>query len=106
VKLPARGEVWWCEPPDIGRRPAVVLSRDLAIAARRIVLVAPCSANIRGLATEVVLDPRTDPVASTCAVNLDALESVGVGVFIERIGRLTPQRMHQLCAALAVAMDC
>ena len=99
-------EVWWCEPPDIGRRPAVVLSRDLAIAVRRIVLVAPCSANIRGLATEVVLDPRPDPVAGACAVNLDALESVGVGVFIERLGTLTPSRMREVCSALAVAVDC
>jgi mRNA-degrading endonuclease toxin of MazEF toxin-antitoxin module len=30
--LPQRGEVWWCEPPDIGRRPVVVLSRDVAMA--------------------------------------------------------------------------
>ena len=79
---------------------------DLAIAARRIVLIAPCSTNIRGLATEVVLDPGTDPVARRCAVNLDALESVGVGVFVERIGMLTPPRMREVCAALAIAVDC
>ena len=105
MTLPAQGEVWWCEPPDIGRRPAIVLSRDLAIAARRIVLVAPCSTNIRGLATEVVLDPRTDPVARMCAANLDALESVGAGVFMERIGRLSPPRMREVCSALAIAVD-
>ena len=29
--LPARGEMWWCELPDVGRRPVVVLSRDAAI---------------------------------------------------------------------------
>jgi hypothetical protein len=29
--LPARGEVWWCELPDIGRRPVVALSRDAVI---------------------------------------------------------------------------
>jgi len=29
--LPARGDVWWCELADIGRRPVVVLSRDAAI---------------------------------------------------------------------------
>jgi mRNA interferase MazF len=37
---------------------------------------------------------------------LDALESIAVGVFIERIGRLTPPRMREVCAALAVAVDC
>jgi len=29
--LPARGEVWWCEMAEIGRRPIVVLSRDAVI---------------------------------------------------------------------------
>ena len=106
MNLPARGEIWWCEPPEIGRRPVVVLSRDLAIIARRRVLVAPCTTNIRGLATEVELDPRTDPVARACAVNLDALESVGFGVLVDRMGKLAPQRMRELCAALAVAVDC
>jgi len=26
--LPERGEVWWCEMAEVGRRPVVVLSRD------------------------------------------------------------------------------
>ena len=29
--LPVRGELWWCEPPEIGRRPVVILSRNAAI---------------------------------------------------------------------------
>jgi mRNA interferase MazF len=39
-------------------------------------------------------------------VALDSLESVSVGVFTERIGTLTPHRMREVCAALAVAVDC
>lgn len=106
MRLPARGELWWCEPPDIGRRPVVVLSRDKAIAARGVAIVAPCSTTIRGLPSEVELDPGTDPVTRSCVVALDSLESLTLGVFIERIGRLEPQRMRQVCAALAVAVDC
>jgi len=30
MPTPLRGELWWCEPPHIGRRPVVVLSRDAA----------------------------------------------------------------------------
>ena len=106
MTLPARGEIWWCEPPAIGRRPVVVVSRDRAISARRVAIVAPCSTTFRGLPSEVELDPTTDPVPRPCVVALDALESVGVGVFIERIGTLGPQRMRELCTALAVAVDC
>jgi mRNA interferase MazF len=40
------------------------------------------------------------------AVNLDSVESVSVGLLIERIGVLSDSRMRQICAALAVATDC
>ncbi len=106
MTLPARGEIWWCEPPDIGRRPVVVLSRNKAISSRRVAIVAPCSTRFRGLPSEVELDPRTDPVSRSCVVALDSLESVTVGLFVERIGRLADERMRQVCAALAVAVDC
>lgn len=103
---PMRGEVWWCEPPDIGRRPVVVLSRDAAIPRLHRALVAPCTTTIRGLASEVVLEPGEDPVDRRSAVNLDSVESVSVGVLTTRLGRLSDIRMRQICTALAVAVDC
>lgn len=104
--LPAWGELWWCEPPGIGRRPVVVLSRDAAIPRLRRTLIAPCTTTIRGLASEVLLEPGDDPVPRQSAVNLDSIESVAVGLLTERLGRLGVQRMRQLCAALEVAVDC
>lgn len=103
---PSRGEVWWCEPPEIGRRPVVVLSRDAAISRLQRVIVAPCTTTIRGLASEVVLEPTDDPVPRTSAVNLDSIESVSVAILVDRIGRLSDDRMAQICAALEVAVDC
>lgn len=104
--IPRRGEVWWCEPPEIGRRPVVVLSRDSAIPRLRRALIAPCTTTIRGLASEVVLEPDEDPVPRRCAANLDSLESVSVGLLIERLGRISDARLQEICAALAVATDC
>ena len=104
--LPLRGEVWWCEPPEIGRRPVVILSRDAAIPRLRRALVAPCTTMIRGLPSEVVLEPGDDPVPRRSAVNLDSVESVGLGVLVERLGRLSDTRMRDICAALEVAVDC
>lgn len=86
--FPCRGELWWAELPDIGRRPVVILSRDPAIPRLRRALVAPCTTTIRGLPSEVVLDPDTDPVSRSSAVNLDSIESVSIGVLVERLGRL------------------
>ncbi len=104
--LPRRGEIWWCEPPNIGRRPVVVLSRDAAIPRLRRALIAPCTTTIRGLASEVTLEPDEDPVPRRSAVNLDSVESVAVGLLVERIGRLSDSRMREVCAALEVATDC
>jgi len=91
---------------EIGRRPVVVLSRDAAIPRLRSALVAPCTTTIRGLASEVVLEPGEDPVPRRSAVNLDAVESVSVAVLVSRLGRLAEPRMRDVCAALAVAVDC
>jgi len=104
--LPARGEVWWCEMAEIGRRPVVVLSRDAVIPRHRRALVAPCTTTIRGLASEVVLEPGEDPVPRRSAVNLDSVESVSLGVLVNRIGRLADSRMREICGALQIAVDC
>jgi mRNA interferase MazF len=104
--IPTRGEVWWCELPQIGRRPVVVLSRDVAIPRLRRTLIAPCTTTVRSLPSEVVLDPEIDPVPRACAVNLDSVESVSIAVLVERLGRLADARMREVCSALAVAVDC
>lgn len=103
---PLRGEVWWCELPEISRRPVVVLSRDVAIPRLCRALIAPCTTIIRGLPSEVVLEAGADPVPRRSAVNLDSVESVSVGVLSERLGRLSDDRMREVCTALAVAVDC
>jgi mRNA interferase MazF len=104
--LPARGEVWWCEVPEVGRRPVVVLSRDVAIPRLRRTLIGPCTTTIRGIPSEVPLDPGEDPIPRPSAVNLDSVESVSVGTLVERLGRLSDRRMRQICAALEVAVAC
>lgn len=91
---------------QIGRRPVVVLSRDVVIPRHRRALVAPCTTTIRGLASEVVLEPDGDPVPLRCAVNLDSVESVSIAILVQRLGRVAELRLREICAALAVAVDC
>ena len=104
--LPARGEVWWCELPEIGPRPVVVLSRDAAIPRLGRTLIAPCTTTVRGIPSEVPVEPGQDPIPRPSAINLDSVESVSVSVLVERLGRLSDARMRQVCAALEVAVAC
>ena len=61
---------------------------------------------VRGIPTEVVLEPSHDPIPLVSAVNLDSVESVSVGTLVERLGRLSDDRMRQICNALEIAVDC
>ena len=104
--VPARGELWWCELAEIGRRPVVVLSRDTAIPRLRRALIGPCTTTIRGIPSEVLLEPGEDPIPQTSVVNLDSVESVSLGTLVERLGRLSDERMRQICGALEIAVAC
>jgi mRNA interferase MazF len=84
----------------------VVLSRDVAIPRLRRALIGPCTTTIRRLATEVPLEPGEDPIPRTSVVNLDSVESVSIGTLVERLGRLSDDRMRQICSALEVAVGC
>ena len=106
MTAPVRGELWWCEHPDIGRRPVVLLSRDAAIRGRRLTMVAPCTTNSRDLPSEVALHAGEDPVPQDCLVSLDSVEQVPVALLVERMGRLSDGRLREVCAALVVAVDC
>jgi mRNA interferase MazF len=82
------------------------LSRDVAIPRLGRSLIAPCTTTIRGLPSEVVLEPGTDPVPRPSAVNLDSIESLSIGALVDRLGRLSDDRMRDVCSALSVAVDC
>jgi mRNA interferase MazF len=54
----------------------------------------------------VRLEPGEDPVPKTSVVNLDSVESVSVGTLVERLGRLSDERMGQIRGALSTAVGC
>ncbi|MGI9100404.1 MAG: type II toxin-antitoxin system PemK/MazF family toxin [Solirubrobacteraceae bacterium] len=100
-----RGEVWWYELPDAGRRPGLILTRQAAIPVLNALLVAPATRTIRGIPTQVRLGPA-DGMPTECALSLDNLLSVPKVLLTERITRLPPARLAELCAALDIAAGC
>ena len=105
MSLPARGEVWWGEAPDARGRPFLVLTRDQAIPVLRTLLVAPVTRTVRGIPTEVRLGREEGlPVESVAA--FDAVTVFPRAMLVRRMGALQSQRAHELCDALAAAVDC
>ncbi|MGI8438744.1 MAG: type II toxin-antitoxin system PemK/MazF family toxin [Thermoleophilaceae bacterium] len=100
-----RGDVWWLELPEEGRRPVCVLTRDAALPVLRSVLVAMVTRTVRGIPTEVRLGPE-DGMPTDCAVSLDNLRTVPRTLLTTRVTALTGVRMNDVCRALAVATGC
>lgn len=86
-------------------RPAVVMHRDFAGRALGAVLVAPLTTTIRDIPTAVRLG-AADGIDRDCIAALDNLTLLRKDRFVRRVGVLTPERMVELCKALAVAVAC
>lgn len=100
-----RGEVWWADVPTVGRRPVLVLTRDEVLPLLGRVCVALLTSNVRGLASETVLD-EADGLPTRSAVSLDNVHTVPKSVLRARITQLGPARMEDVCRALRFATAC
>jgi mRNA interferase MazF len=100
-----RGEVWWIEHPEAGRRPACVLTRQAAIPVLTSILVAPATKTVRGIPTEVSLT-RDDGMPEDCALTLDNVTAVPKTFLTERITQLAEAKLYELCSALRAATGC
>lgn len=100
-----RGDVCWCEFPEEGRRPALVLTRSQAIPVLNRVLVAPITRTIRGIPTEVRFN-QEDGMPEECAASFDNVRQISRAYLGEPITSLPGARMHEVCRALAIATGC
>lgn len=100
-----RGEIWWAVDPEAGRRPFLVLARETAVPVLNRVIAVPATRTVRDLPTEVSLGPE-DGMPSECVLAVDNITAIRKERLTEPITRLGPERMAQVCAALAIATGC
>lgn len=100
-----RGEMWWAESPDDGRRPVLILTRSSAIDVMHSVTCIPATRTIRGLDSEVLLD-EDDGMPSECALSFDNVNRVPKSLLTQHICTLGAERMHEACRALRFASGC
>jgi len=101
-----RGEVWryrFTSPDKV--RPVLVLTRQEVIGLLHTVMVAPITSTIRGAPGEVSVGVP-EGLKRESAVNLDHVQTVERARLIGYVGHLTPEKMRQVCRALAVAVGC
>ena len=101
----SRGEMWWAQSPSRKRRPYLILTRQAAIPVLNAVVAVPATRTVRGIPTEVSLD-ADDGMPEPCALSFDNLAAMPKSMLVERICRLGPERMSQVCAAMRAATGC
>lgn len=102
---PRRGEVWWGEIEDVGRRPFLVDEEDRPD---------PGPAQ-RARGAGDAHDPRhpdptpsgaSDGMPTECVASFDNLRVVAKAYRVERQCTLDPVRLTEACEALQAAVDC
>jgi mRNA interferase MazF len=101
-----RGDIWRYrfKAPD-KTRPVVVLSRPDVIGLLHTVMVAPVTSSFRGAPSEVVVGVA-EGLKHPSAVNLDHVQTVEKARLTAFLGSIGPERMRDVCRALAVAVGC
>ncbi len=100
-----RNELWWATLPEpIGRRPVVLISRDLAYAVRSNVTVVEVTTRVRNIETEVPLGVR-DGLTRKCVANADNVHTIPKAWLDGKIGALSADKARALDAAIKLALS-
>ena len=100
-----RGEVWWAELPGLGRRPVLIMTRDVAIPLLRSLTVALFTRTVRGIPTEVQLD-ESDGLPTASVVSFDDIRMIKKDALVSRLTRLSDARLQEVCEAFRYSVDC
>lgn len=85
-------------------RPALVLTRAIAVPHLGGITVAPITSTIRGLATEVLVGSRNN-LDHDCVVHCDSIQTIPRGNVLAPIGMLLTDQEDDLARAIRAAFD-
>ena len=100
-----RGEIRWYKfkAPD-KKRPILILSRDSILEYIGEVTVAPITATVRDIPSEVFLS-RDQGMPRDCAINFDHIQTVSKGKVGSLITTLSSEKLEQVRQAILFALD-
>lgn len=85
-------------------RPALLLTRQVAVPHLKWVTVAPITSRIRGIRVELSIGPRNG-IDHEAVINLDNVITIPVANLGRQIGRLLPEQEAVLTEAIHAAFD-
>ena len=100
-----RGDIRWYKfrAPD-KKRPILILSRDSILEYIGEVTVAPITATVRDIPSEVFLS-RDQGMPRDCAINFDHIQTVSKGKVGSLITTLSSEKLEQVRQAILFALD-
>ncbi|MHB1535540.1 MAG: type II toxin-antitoxin system PemK/MazF family toxin [Acidimicrobiales bacterium] len=100
-----RGDIYWYEHPEAGRRPWLILTRTEAVPVLNQVMGVPATRTARHIPTEVDLD-EDDGMPAPCVLVLDNVAPIRRSLCTSLLTTLGPQKMASVCKALGIATGC
>ena len=100
-----RGEIRWYKfkAPD-KKRPVLILTRNSILEYLGEVTVAPITATVRDIPSEVFLS-KQDGMKRDCAINFDHIQTVSTGEIGSLIATLSEDKLPEVSAAIQFALD-
>lgn len=83
----------------------LILTRPDVIRLLNQVMVAPITSTVRGAPSEVAVGPE-EGLKKLSAINLDHVQTVDKSRLHRHVGTLSPDKMREVCHALAIATGC
>jgi len=100
-----KGEIWWANFPEpAGRRPVIILSRDIACKVRSSIIVAEITRTVRNIPVEIKLDPK-DGMPTKCVINVDTIFTIPKDNLTEPICTLPKEKILLVNKAIRFALD-
>lgn len=107
-----RGDIWlvdFGEPighEQSGRRPAVIVSADLLNESPAgIVIAVPTTTAVRGLPSQIELDPDHTGLDHLCYAKCEDVKSISAQRLITRLGHAEPEAIFQISRALGFLLE-
>ena len=100
-----RGEIWWAMlPAPAGKRPVIIISRDIACRVRNAVTVAEITRTIRNIPVEVKLN-QNDGMSAEGVINVDTIFTLPKTLLEKHICTITKEKMEMVEKAIKFALN-